>query len=108
MDREIQDIAIIEQLNSFKNAIVAGKIIVDGVEHRLPIYQTRIRENTLRIYLKVPSSTTGVLTRSALVDGLDREWVVKKHNYKKGTDGYIIVFPYRYTVQPFANEQERA
>lgn len=106
--REIQDVAIQEQLNSFRNAIIGGKITINGTEQELPIYQSRIRGDTLRIYLKVPSEMQGVITRAAIFDGLRREWQVKTMQYTKGSDGYIIVFPYRFAVQPFVSEEERA
>lgn len=95
---EIQQVAISEILNFFSNSIKGAKVTIDGVEKDYPIWQTRFSGDVVRKYVKLGSGDRGRITRAALVDVQDREWVVKEYNYEKGQDGFILAFPFRQTV----------
>lgn len=95
---EIKAIAVSESLDFYNRTLVKAKAIVDGVEVDKSIYLTKLSDDTLRKYVNFDEER-GLITRVSLLDAQGREWYAKEFNYKKGAQGYMVVFPFTQRIK---------
>lgn len=80
-----------ETLKFWDRYIVGAKVTIDGQEIDYPIFQKRIEERFLKIFVHLQSET-GHVTRAKIVDSHGREVRYRDMNIKKNEDGLMVTF----------------
>ncbi|MEH6943376.1 hypothetical protein [Bacillus sp. JJ722] len=98
---EIQSLLVDETLRFIDTFIKKAKVTINGQDIEKEIYRTVKNGNELRKYVYLDEEI-GLITRAALVDTNGRELYVKTYNYNKNSNGFVIVFPIKQSIEVFS------